>query len=185
MRLGQFLVLLSALIASSPLSLARPTTEGGCIAYGDHWAFMLSPPPGWILSCAAEAEEGVPVALWPKGSNWRDAKVVMYVTPSSKSSPQETLDRFANDSDARFKVDKPGVIIRTGKQLMTTDKRIALVREFTGDPWGNFEAVAYIDSKTIFAMVVLSARDEKTYRANYAAFEKVVAGYAYMDKVEK
>jgi hypothetical protein len=76
-------------------------------------------------------------------------------------------------------------VIKSAKPLKTADGRTAMVQDFTGDPWGNFESVAYVDSKTIFAMIVLSARTEKEFKANHVAFERVVASYRYMDKVDK
>ena len=167
--------------------LPAPTIagEGGCIAYGDVWAFTASPPQGWVLSCDQKEHSDIPVALWPKGSNWQDAKVVMYVNISDKEAPPETLKQFVDFSDSQFKQDKPGVVIKPAKPLKTGDGRTAIVQDFSGDPWGNFESVAYIDSKTVFAMVVLSARNEKDFRANRAAFEKLVSSYMYMDKTEK
>ena len=176
-------ILMTFLVALLPAPLLAG--EGGCIAYGDVWAFMVSPPQGWALSCEEKEHADVPVALWPKGSNWQDAKVVMYVNISDKDEPPETLKQFVDYSDSQFKKDKPGVVIKAAKALKTGDGRTAVVQDFTGDPWGNFESVAYIDSKTVFAMIVLSARNEKDFRANRAAFEKLVSSYLYMDKTEK
>jgi hypothetical protein len=109
----------------------------------------------------------------------------MYVNTSSKSDPPESLERFVEESAVKFKADKPGVVIKPGKPLKTADGKTALVQNFTGDPWGNFESVAYVESKTIFAMIVLSARNEKEFKSNQAAFGKVVGSYGYMDKVDK
>ena len=181
---GRTVITLALLIV--PTFAAAPSAGGGsCIAYGDVWAFMLSPAPGWVLSCEPGEQEGVPVALWPKGSTWSNAKVVMYVNTSDKSDPRETLESFVEYSATKFREDKPGVVIKPGKPLKTADGRTAIVQDFTGDPWGNFESVAYVDSKTIFAMIVFSARNEKEFKSNHVAFEKVVASYGYMDKVEK
>lgn len=185
MRIKRFQVLAVYVLMAASFTTPLSAGEGGCIAYGDVWAFMLSPAPGWVLSCESGEHEGLPVALWPKGSNWKDAKVVMYVNPSKKPDSAETLEHFVDYSATKFKADKPGVVIKAGKPLKTADGRTAIVQDFTGDPWGNFESVAYIDSKTIFATIVFSSRNEKDFRANHDAFEKVVASYAYMDKVEK
>lgn len=164
--------------------VSHAATSGGCIAYGDNYAFMLDAPEGWVLSCDVSEHSDVPVALWPKGSTWADAVVVMYVNPSPKSDAKQSLKDFVSFSDTQFRKDKPGLKITPGDPLETADHSHAIVQKFTGDPWGNVEAVAYIESKTIFAIITLSARSEAKYKDSYAAFEKLVSTYSFMNKVD-
>jgi hypothetical protein len=179
-------VSLFLMVALGPTSLSEAAAgpSGGCIAYGDDYAFGLAPPKGWVLSCDVSEHSDVPVALWPTGSTWANAKVVMYVNPSKKGSPPQTLDDFVQFSVSQFRKDKPGVKISPGEPLQTGDHARVVVQHFTGDQWGNHEAVAYIESKTIFAIVVLSSRTEAEYKASYPAFEKLVSSYMFMNKVE-
>src|SRR5262245_55055649 len=177
--------LIAATLSAQPSEPQRnPLKSGGCIAYGDKYAFMVAPPEGWVLSCNVSEHSEVPVALWPKGSTWADSEVVMYVNPSGKGPSPQTLQEFANWSATQFRKDKPGVKIANGEPLETADHSRAIVQHFTGDPWGNFESVAYIESKTIFAIMTLSSRKEARYKESYAAFEKLVSSYMFINKID-
>lgn len=175
---------LTASLLLTFLPAAPATAKGGCIAYGDDYAFALKPPKGWVLSCDVSEHSDVPVALWPTGTTWANAEVVMYINPSPKGSSPQTLEDFVQFSASQFRKDKPGVKITPGEPLQTGDHSRVVVQHFTGDQWGNHEAVAYIESTTIFAIVVLSSRTEAEYKASYPAFEKLLSTYIFMNKTE-
>jgi len=50
----------------------------GLIVYGDKWAFTIIEPPGWIGDTTAGAADGMNIVLYPKGSSWSKAPVVIY-----------------------------------------------------------------------------------------------------------
>lgn len=107
----------------------------------------------------------------------------MYVNLRPKRDSKQTVEEAAEEELSEFKRRHgPSLVVKNGPPLRTADGRLAIVRILTGDRYGNYEAVAYVDSKTVFAVIVLSARDEKTYKTNYAAFQKLVSSYFYMDK---
>ena len=183
MRHGLFSVLLLLVASVAQGGQARDAEPGACIAYGDDWAFMIVPPPGWSLVCHVEDTLGVTVALWPSDSSWKDATAVMYVNPSGRSDPKESLQAFVNDEIGRFRKDNPGLKVENAEGLKTGDAAPILVRKLTGDRFGNHEAIAYVESKRIFAILVLTARSEAAFNSSFAAFERLVGSYRYMDKV--
>jgi hypothetical protein len=178
-------LLVAMVVGTASVQPSDSDPSGGCIAYGDDWAFMVAAPDGWVVSCETKDHEGVPVGLWPKGSNWADAEAVMYINPSSKPDPKQTLEAFAEWSDEQFRKDKPGLKVSVQPALETADKSHAVVHRYTGDSWANVEVVAFVESKTIFAIIVLSARSDAKYQESYPAFEKVVRSYAFMNKTDK
>jgi hypothetical protein len=67
---------LALLVACGGL-FAQETFPGG-IVYGPKAAFKIDAPAGWVLDNSAGAEQGLPCVLYPKGSTWSDANVIMY-----------------------------------------------------------------------------------------------------------
>ncbi|MDO8734173.1 MAG: hypothetical protein Q7K21_03325 [Elusimicrobiota bacterium] len=57
------------------VSLAR---ADGLIVYGDTWAMMIVEPQGWVGDTESGANDGMNVVLYPKGSIWGDASIVIY-----------------------------------------------------------------------------------------------------------
>ena len=66
-----------------------------------------------------------------------------------------------------------------GEPLKLRDGTTALVNHFSGDKWGNHESVAYIETPTVWVMVVVSSREEPTYKASLPAFGDLVRSYEF------
>jgi hypothetical protein len=107
----------------------------------------------------------------------------MYANPSPKEeSAQDTVALVDQLVDA-FRKEHPAVKVYIGDPLPTSDKTVALVRRFSGDEHGNYEAAAYINSKTVLVQIVLSSRNEQKFKESYKAFEAVVSKYTYVSAV--
>jgi hypothetical protein len=184
------LIVTAAVVALCvPLCLAAPETPkkeqgGGCILYGQGWAVMLGAPDGWIVECRGPNTGDVEVAVYPKGSTWADATSVMYVN-SSAVEKNQTLEQFAAQEVKHFQEQQPTVVVTEAPALATHDKKRALVRHFTGDKWGNREAVAYVDGRATWLVVVLSARTDEDFKKSTPAFEKLIKEAFFMKAVIK
>lgn len=112
--------------------------------------------------------------MYPQGSTWANAKVVMYVN-IAKMEKGENLSKFIEGDLSRFKDENKDIVSKESDPIKIIGSKIAQVREYSGDKWGNFEEVAYISENSSVVMYVLSSRDEKTFRKSLPAFRKMVA----------
>jgi hypothetical protein len=54
------------------------------------------------------------------------------------------------------------------------------VKEFSGDKWGNYEAVAYISEDKTFTSFTLSAKKKDDYVNSFPSFEQFVGSYTFL-----
>jgi hypothetical protein len=52
---------------------------------------------------------------------------------------------------------------------------VATVRRFSGDRWGNWEEVAYLQEREMVAMFVLSCASEELFRRSETLFWELVS----------
>lgn len=159
---------------------AAPEFAGGGLVYGPEYSFILKPPAGWVLNNQSGAKQGIHAVFYPKGSSWSEAPAVMYATAAVKKQEGSTTVQGIIDKDiAKFKQKNPRIVITEGRPLQTADGKTAQVRLYRGDQWNNMEAVAYIDEPTVVAVLVLSARSQKSFEKSFPAFEQLVASYHF------
>jgi len=152
-----------------------------CILYGDTWAVTLTTPQGWEMECFGPSGQ-VEVALYPSGSTWATADIVMYVN-SSHPVADQTLAQFAEWELAKFKKKHPGLGVLDGGVLQTADKRQVLLRVLQGDNWGNFEAVAYVEGRDTRLIVVLSSKSKERYDGALADLRALVSTMVFIAEV--
>jgi hypothetical protein len=149
------------------------------LVYGDTHAFFVSAPSGWILDNRSGLANGVHAAFYPQGSNWRDSAAVMYANGVGRS-PGESVDSFIADDVRTFQNRSPQIQVKEGSPIKTKHGRVAQVRYFTGDQWGNHEAVAYITENQAFIIIALTARSQEAYERSLAAFAELVHSYTFI-----
>ena len=168
------LLYMVAPIALAVLSPEAGIPADGCVFNGEDFVWFVSAPDGWALSCIAGEHPEVPIALWPASSTWETASAVLYISPTARSGPDRSLQEVVTSEVARFRRDNPTVTVIEAAPIQTKGEGAATVRHYSGDRWGNFEAVAYIDTKGPVAVVVLSTKNEADFKRSYAAFETLV-----------
>ena len=178
--------ILSVLIGVSflgALGLAKDAFPGG-IVYGPKAAFKIDAPKGWVLDNSAGAEQGLPCVLYPKGSTWADAKTIMY----AKIASTQYEDAEAFVATAIKEMEKvhglPKQKVESGK---TGDGHAYFVNEYSPtDSYSQSERIAYVQLPHAVAYVVLSSRNEASYRKNAGALQEVLKSFVYMEpKTEK
>jgi len=151
--------------------------RGGVVIYGQKHAFTLSAPQGWVLDSTAGKSDGLQAVFYPKGGSWADSEAVMYVNTSPRQGdPPETLKSLIQKDVDEFK----GAVVTNLAGLPLAGGRLAIVRQFTAKEGGNIEAVAYLEEKTVFVMLVLSSRNQAAFDAAYPAFKELVTGYTFL-----
>jgi hypothetical protein len=165
------------------LGLAQDTFRGG-IVYGPKAAFKIDAPKGWVLDNNAGAEQGLPCVLYPKGSTWAEAKTIMY----AKIASTQYEDAEAFVATAFKEMEKvhglPKQKIESGK---TGDGHAYFVNEYASSKsYSQSERIAYVQLPKAVAYIVLSARDEASYRKNAGVLQEVLKSFVYLEpKTEK
>jgi hypothetical protein len=103
----------------------------------------------------------------------------MYANGVGRSSGQ-TLDSFIADDVQSFRDRSPQIRVEERSPIKTKDGRLAVVRYFSGDQFGNHEAVAYIAEKRAFIVLALSARSQDAYQRSSRSFEELVRNYSFI-----
>ncbi len=167
------------------IACAGVIDEGLGIVYGNDHVFSLKAPKGWVLDNSSGVSQGVHAVFYPKGESWNTSPVVAYARARTRTGKvscaedqvQDTVRTFREGGSPDYKADQAAGI--------EVDGKTASVYHFTGDKWGNSEAVAYfVENKTI-NFIVFNARDDATFRKYLAAFAELVKSYRYIgDKAE-
>jgi hypothetical protein len=156
---------------------AQDTHPGG-IVYGPKAAFTISAPAGWVLDNSSGVEQGLPCVLYPKDSSWSDARTIMY----AKIASTQFTDVEAFVANAIKEMQKthgtPKQKIESGK---TSDGHPFFINEYPATKsYSQWERVAYVQLPGAVAYIVLSSRDEPSYRKDSSALREVLKSFAYM-----
>jgi len=157
---------------------AQETYRGG-IVYGPKAAFNIAAPKGWVLDNESGVNQGQPCVLYPKGSSWRDAKTVMYAKIASTEF--EDVNAFVAKAikEMAKKHGKPKEKIASGK---THDGHPYFINEYPATKtYSQWERVGYVQLPHAVAYIVLSSRDQASYRKDSGALEKVLKTLVYIE----
>jgi hypothetical protein len=170
--------LISIVLAATAFVTAQ-TPEGAGIVYAKDHAFAIAAPPGWVLDTASGKSQGLYAVFYQNGSNWASATTIMYANSARKSEGQRSVEELMAYDLAQFRK-QPANLEVTEPARIPTRKGTSLVRRFTGDEHGNYEAVAYIDEKQTIIMLVMSSRSKKAFDDAYPSFEELVKSYEFL-----
>jgi hypothetical protein len=172
------IALLMILAAADPARGATDRSPG--LIYGEGFSFLVAPPEGWVLDNRAGVDQGLQAVFYPEGKSWKNSPAVMYVNTGQRTQG-ETLDQFIAGEIADFKKEcGPNASVEPRPALALEAGATAPVRWFTGDRWGNREAVAYIDAPNVFVLIVLTARKQADFEAALPAFRSLVASWHFV-----
>jgi hypothetical protein len=159
--------------------LADDTAYPGGIVYGPKAAFTISAPAGWVLDNSAGVDQGLPCVLYPKGESWQDARTVMYAKIASTEYTE--VDKFVTTAIREMQKThgSPKRKVASGK---TGDGKPYFINEYPASKtYSQWEQVAYIQMPGAVAYIVLSARDESSFRKDAPALREVLKSFAYME----
>ena len=170
-------IYLALLLFCSPIS-AQESYPGG-IVYGPKAAFNIAAPEGWVLDNTSGAEQRLPCVLYPKGSSWADAKTIMYAKIASTQF--EDVNAFVAMAIKEMKKTHgaPKEKIASGK---TRDGHDYFINEYPATKsYSQWERVAYVQLPHAVAYIVLSSRDEASYRKDSPALQEVLKTFVYLE----
>jgi hypothetical protein len=152
------------------------------------YSYTFGVPAGWEFSFEQARQHGVTLAFFPKGGSFTDSSTIIYVNelenPCSGACLSPVSQAIAKTlRDA--KADNPTLEASTADPIPMKDGARASVRTLKGahDPRDpqlrDNQALAFIGHDETIILVVLSARDPKTWDNDYAAFREVIAGHKF------
>lgn len=149
------------------------------LVYGDDYSFWIDAPKGWVLDPKAAKKYGVNVVLYQTGFSFGNSPAVMYAnTLTGKDKIEEVMKHEADT----YKEQYEGIQISRRPEMKTKDNKSARVQYYKGKKKDQTdEAVAFIQEKGFYALLVLSAKSTQDFNAAYPAFEWLVQSYALSD----
>ena len=161
------------------VSVCAEETYPGGIVYGPKAAFNIAAPAGWVLDNESGVNQGLPCVLYPKGQTWANARTIMYAKiASTEFEDVNTFVAFAiNGMKDRHGLPKEK--IASGK---THDGHAWFINEYPATKtYSQWERVAYVQLPHAVAYIVLSSRDEKSYRKDSGALQEVLTTFVYLE----
>jgi hypothetical protein len=178
-RLAPFLFLL----ATSSAGLAEQILEGYAVLRGKDYAFQLKAPRNWVLDNEAGRDQGLTIVFYPKNSSWASSSAVCYARARTLDATVKTIEDQVKDTLKTFRDDGSiGVEAKYIKTLTTRDASKAKIYYFTGDKFGNHQAVAYYQAKDSIHFVTLSCPGRESFESSLPAFDALVTSYEDLAK---
>jgi hypothetical protein len=153
------------------------------------YSYTFGLPVGWEFNIDQARQRGVTLAFFPKGGSFGASSSVVYANeldnPCSGEDCLSPVSLAIAKTLREARADDPGVEVATADPIPTKGGDKALVRTLRGshDPRNpelrDNEALAFIGHDETIILVVLSARDSKTWDQDYAAFREIVAGHKF------
>lgn len=177
----QFLLLLALTLVSVVKSEAEIVEGSRGTAYGLDHIFSLKAPNGWFIDTESCASWGVGFCFYPTNTSLADSSVVMYARGVSKKdanykSEQDviefTLNDFHNNGSPNYHVE-----MRSDHKI--ANDRNAVIVYFSGDQWGNYEAVGYLNEAKSINFLVMSAKSKEAFDQSVPAFYQVLESYQF------
>lgn len=172
---------------------AQHSSEGAppLIVEPNRYSYTFGVPQGWEFSFEQAHERGASLAFFPKGGSFNNSSSVIYVNEIDGGCATDcrsvVSERIANTIRTE-KDDSPGVQVATDAPVSTNNGGKAVVRLLKGaqdprDPKAarNTAALAFIAHDETIILVILTARDSKTWDQDYVAFRQVVSGHRFFN----
>jgi tetratricopeptide (TPR) repeat protein len=172
------IVALLTVSALSPSMLGQETPRGG-IVNGPKAGFNIAAPDGWVLDTESGKHQDMPCVLYPKGSSWAGAKTVMYAKVAS--AQWEGVNAFVGWAIQGMKEKRgmPKEKIASGK---TKDGHDYFVNEYPATKtYSQWERVGYVQLPQGVAYIVLTSRDQTSYKRDSGVLEKVLKTLVYVE----
>jgi len=176
-----FITAVAALALSMAPASALIMEGGGGILYGQTYAFHVKAPKGWIFDNESGVQQGMDCVFYPKGQTWQESPVIAYARARERTKEVQTADDAAREAIADFHArGNPKYEGKRVKTFKTKNGKEGVIYHFSGDRFGNYEAMVYfVEDKTI-NMVILNARKQKAFESALPAFDQLAESYAFL-----
>ena len=171
-------ILIALLFLPVLLAGGVETSPAGLI-YGPKAAFMIDAPKEWVLDNKSGQTQGLPCVLYPAGSHWGDAKVLMYAKIASPTYPK--AEEFARWAIGQFEKEGEGFFSKRIKEGKTHEGYVYFINEYRRERgYSRIERVAYVQLPKAVAYIVFSAEGEELHRKHSSALTATLRSLTYM-----
>jgi hypothetical protein len=146
--------------------------------FGEDHAFYFTAPAGWVLDNKSGVGQGVHMAFYPAGFTYQNSPVFAYGRSASLMGEIKTIEDQVKSTIRDFRDN--GSVNYTGRKEKTISLpggKTAEIYFFSGDRWGNFEAVGYILEKKTINFLVFNCRYKKAFDDNIDKFYEILKSY--------
>ena len=171
-----YLVFIALFLMQQP-SNASILEGGRGLLFGNDHVFSVKAKPGWVLDNQSGVGQGLHMVFYPKGSSWAKSKVIIYgrsistsITPTIKDKVKATVNEFVSNGSDKFKATE------ISEALLNNNNK-AKIYLYTGDKFGNYEAVAYIKELDSINFLVFNAREKESFDNYLDDFYQIIASY--------
>jgi hypothetical protein len=174
----------------APEPVHKGASEGAppLVLASDEYSYTFGVPAGWDFNFEQARQRGATLAFFPKGGSFADSSSVIYVNEVENDCSDDCVSPITQaiaKTLREIKEDDASVQVATAPAVQTKDGTRASIRTVKGsrDPRNadlkDNEALAFIAHDETVILVVLTARDVKTWDQDYAAFQQIVAGHKF------
>lgn len=157
---------------------AQGDNLGVAIIIGECHAWMIEAPEEWNLDQRGAKVSGLGAAFTPVGNSWSSSPVVMYANTIPKTFDSVTVaSTIARDS---VRAAGAQALVKRQQPLGTIQGVEAEVCHIVRRDSSLFEAVAYINTPTAIALIVLSSKDIEDFNASLPSFARLVDSYEWI-----
>lgn len=163
----------SAIVPSAYADTQRFTVVGNGVI------FALAEPTGWKMDTNSVQNNRLPVVYYPSGQNWKTAPTVMYANTAINDC-RTSFEAFISKDIHQSKSNSPKLIIKEGGAT-TVDGKKVIMKLFSGDKYGNSEAVAYLDNNDgAFISITLTSRSQQQFDEAFPVFKNLVSSFQFV-----
>ena len=156
------------------------------VVYGEHYAFAICAPEGWVLDNQSGIKQGLNAVLYPSGSSWESSDVVMYANWADKNERVKGIDDLVRLNLFNFKSSgSPNIKAQLYDIIKTENGGECQIWQYSGDKWGNYEWVGYFEEKKGIAILVLSTKNIEAFNMGKKAFDKLIESYFSLSEDHK
>jgi hypothetical protein len=168
-------LLIGALMSAAAIpAFAEGTTA---LIYGDGFSYQVTSPAGWVLDTESGAADGLKPVFYPTGRTWANAPAVIYVHSIEREHDAKLDAVIASETDNFRHVAGGHPMVRVAPAVELESGAQVPIRLFSGDRFGNHEAVAYLDGPNVVGLVVLAAHQQADFNAALPAFRALVKSW--------
>ena len=147
------------------------------ILYGEHHAFSVSAPKGWVLDNQSGQSDGLQAVFYPTGGSWKESPVVMYANAYDLKDGT-AVAQFIADDEQSFKSKHHKLKLQNYPSVQMNGGKTAKIKSFS---YGTtHDLVAYVDEGQTVVTLVLTARGEKEWKNGETAFKELLQSYHFL-----
>ncbi len=169
---------LAIIIFLISFSVSATITEGGRgMLFGADHAFAVTAKKGWVLDNQSGISQGLHMVFYPKGKTWSDSAVIIYgrAVPTTnvadiKTYVINTVSDFRKNGNPNYSSEKQA-------PLVLSNGRNVEFYFYSGDHWGNYEAVVYFREADTINYLVFSSRSKDNFEKYMGDFRQIARSY--------